>query len=58
MLIHDRQTVSPAASFDASLAENADLLGKPSPLEPLYRRETLASDRARTSFVLPDKLAS
>ncbi|MCJ9430001.1 hypothetical protein [Kordiimonas marina] len=58
MLIHDRQTARPEASFDAFLAENADLLGTPSPLEALYHRETLASDRARKSFVLPDKLAS
>ena len=37
---------------------NADLLTwKPSALDRYYRAETLASDRARRTFVMPDRLS-
>jgi hypothetical protein len=43
----------------AAFAErNADLLTwQPSALDRYYRPETLASDRARRTFVMPDRLA-
>jgi hypothetical protein len=43
--------------WDAFAARNADLLSwKPSILERYYRDETLWSDRARVTFVMPDRL--
>ena len=38
-------------------AANPDLFATPSVLGKYYRPETLASDRARRSFVMPDALA-
>ncbi len=56
LLIQDRLTEMPAAHRWHQFAEhNADLLTyRPSILPRYYRRETLASDRARQSFVMPD----
>jgi hypothetical protein len=45
--------------FDCFAARNPELLAwKPSALDRYYRPETLASERARRSFVLPDRLAA
>ena len=54
-LIRERMLDEP---FDEFATKNADLLcWKPSPLERFYRAETLASERARQAFVLPDRLS-
>jgi hypothetical protein len=46
-------------SWTAFAERNADLLTwKPSALDRYYRAETLMSDRARRTFVMPDRLAS
>lgn len=42
--------------FTDFVARNPDLFGPPSLLRRYYRPETLASDRARRRFVLPDRL--
>ena len=56
LLINERQTRQKADTFEAFIAENRDLIAKPSILERYYKRETLASDYARSHYVLPDKL--
>lgn len=44
--------------FEDFAARNPDLLRwKPSALDRYYRPETLASERARAAFLLPDRLA-
>jgi hypothetical protein len=44
-------------NWDAFAARNEDLLSwKPSILQRYYRDETLWSDRARRTFVMPDRL--
>ena len=56
LLIHARQQASPADDWDTFAAQNADLLSwKPSILDRYYTPETLWSDFARRSFVLPDR---
>ena len=46
-------------AWDAFADRNPDLLSwQPSVLERYYHKETLNSDRARRTFVLPDRLAS
>ncbi len=46
-------------AWDAFADGNPDLLSsQPSVLERYYHKETLTSDRARRTFVLPDRLAS
>ena len=53
LLIHDR--MNGESSFDEFRAANPDLFTwKPSILDTYYRAETLASDRARSAFVMPD----
>lgn len=53
LLIHDR--MNGESSFDEFRAANPDLFTwKPSILDAYYRAETLASDRARRAFVMPD----
>ena len=53
-LIHERMELAPAATFDAFAAANADLFAwKPSILDRYYRAETLQSERARRTFVMP-----
>lgn len=53
LLIHERRNGE--ATFDDFRANNADLFTwKPSILDRYYSTETLASDRARSAFVLPD----
>ncbi|NVJ98524.1 MAG: hypothetical protein HWE25_10255 [Alphaproteobacteria bacterium] len=56
LLIHERQTRQQTVSFTAFLDANADLISKPSILLRYYKAETLASDRARTHYMLPDNL--
>ena len=58
LLIHERQMEDPeAATFEAFAERNPDLFVWPSPvLQRYYRSQTLASDRARRAFVLPDRL--
>ncbi len=47
------------ADWDAFAARNADLLSwKPSILQRYYRDETLWSDRAKRTFVMPDRLSN
>jgi hypothetical protein len=47
-----------AERFEEFAARNPELLTwKPSALDRYYRRRTLASERARQGFVLPDRLA-
>ena len=53
LLIHER--MNGETSFDDFRANNPDLFTwKPSILDRYYSAETLASDRARAAFVLPD----
>lgn len=59
LLINERLHENGAGDDDweAFAARNGDLLSwKPSILERYYRDETLASDRARRTFVMPDRL--
>jgi hypothetical protein len=51
-LIHERMARRPATTFEAFADANADLFGPI--LDRYYRKETLASDLARTTFLLPD----
>lgn len=57
LLIAERRADAPPGEGYAAFAvRNADLFAwKPSLLERYYRAETLASARARASFVLPDR---
>lgn len=56
-LIHERMGAHDE-DFASFAARNPDLFQwNPSVLERYYRKETLASERARRSFVLPDRLA-
>ena len=57
LLIQERQAREGAASFEEFASKNADLLRwRPSVLDRYYRKETLDSDLARRTFVLPDRL--
>ena len=53
-LIADGRRRGDAPSFAAFLEANPQLNGKGA-LDPYYERETLMSDRARASFVPPDR---
>lgn len=53
-LIHERMQRDPIDSFEEFATANADLLGPI--LQRYYRSETLASDLARGTFVMPDLL--
>jgi hypothetical protein len=56
LLIHERQTERPAADWSAFAAANPDLLTwKPSVLDALYTHDTLWSEFARQTFVMPDR---
>jgi hypothetical protein len=58
LLIHERLRRSGPVPWDAFAAANPDLLLWPNPvLARWYSRETLGSEAARRSFVLPDALA-
>ena len=59
LLIHERLDGSRALEWDAFARANGDLLAwQPSILERYYRPETLASERARRTFVMPDRIDS
>jgi hypothetical protein len=56
LLINDRQHVCQAADWNAFAAGNGDLLRwNPSVLDDYYSADALWSDRARRSFVMPDR---
>ena len=59
-LIDERRRVSATGDWFSFRRNNEDLFahGELSILSRYYRPETLASDSARRSFVLPDRLAS
>jgi hypothetical protein len=58
LLLVAERMAEPAETYEAFAARNPDLLEwNPSALDRYYRKETLASDRARAFFLLPDKLA-
>jgi len=52
-LIHERMQRGGAGTFEEFAAANPDLFGPI--LQRYYRAETLASDFARTTFVMPDR---
>jgi hypothetical protein len=55
-VIHERMQRDAFDDFDTFAAANPDLLTwKPSVLDRYYTPETLASERARRSFVMPDR---
>ena len=55
LLIAERQSRTPADTWDRFAAANPDLLTwKPSILSRYYSKELLASDLARRTFVMPD----
>jgi hypothetical protein len=57
LIIAERLARTPADTWDAFAADNADLLSwKPSILDRYYSKELLASALARATFVMPDLL--
>lgn len=55
-LIRERMTRRPATSWEEFARDNPDLLlWKGGILGRYYREETLASDRARSVFIFPDR---
>jgi len=58
-LIDERRRISTSSDWFSFRRNNEDLFvrGEQSILSCYYRRETLGSDSARRSFVLPDRLA-
>jgi hypothetical protein len=58
LLINERlDTTGRDASWEVFASENGDLLSwRPSVLDRYYRAETLQSERARRTFVMPDRL--
>jgi hypothetical protein len=57
-LIHERMQRHVAATFDDFAAANADLFAWPSVLDRYYSAETLRSELARRTFVMPDAAGS
>ena len=57
LLIAERRNAGPGADWRGFRRRNADLVENGGLLEDYYHRGTLASNRARQSFVLPDRLA-
>ena len=58
LLIHDRQQRAPAPDWPSFAAANPDLLAwKPSLLESYYTAETLGSDLAKRTFLMPDRVS-
>lgn len=57
LLIAERQGRGKHQDFKSFLAANGDLVASPSLLNRYYTRETLASDYARTHYVMPDRAA-
>jgi hypothetical protein len=59
LLIHERQERHPAPDWTAFAGAYGDLVvWKPSILDGLYRPETLWSDLARRTFVMPDRMVA
>lgn len=59
LLIEERRSVSPANNWFAFRRANDDLFRRDNNiLERYYSKELIYSDRARRSFVLPDRLAN
>ena len=59
LLIEERRSVSPAGNWIAFRQTNSDLFSRgDNILERYYSKELIFSDRARQSFVLPNRLAS
>ena len=56
LLIGERRSVDPGADWRRFRRQNADLIEDGGILGRYYSRQTLASDRARRTFVLPDRL--
>jgi hypothetical protein len=56
LLIGERRSADPGADWQQFRRRNADLIEDAGILERYYSRQTLASDRARRAFVLPDRL--
>ena len=57
-LIAERIETAPGLAWPAFIERHPELLAQPSILASYYARETLASDRARRIFVLPDRSSS
>jgi hypothetical protein len=56
LILAERMGASPTKTWQEFIASNPDLLCRaPSPLARYYCAETLASDRARRGFVMPDR---
>ena len=58
LLIGERRAADPGADWSRFRRRNRDLFEDGGLLRRYYRGETLASDCARQSFVLPDRLAA
>jgi hypothetical protein len=58
LLIGERRAEDPGADWNRFRRRNGDLIDDGGLPGRYYLRETLASDRARRSFVLPDRLAA
>ena len=59
LLISERQAGCSAADFTSFATQNQDLLRwSPSILDNYYTSDTLWSDRARHTFVMPDRMLS
>ena len=58
LLISERRADEPGADWYRFRRRNRDLIDDGGILERYYQRATLASDRARRHFVLPDRLAA
>ena len=57
LLIGERLARQPSATWTEFAAQNPDLLAwKPSLLDRYYRNDTLWSDLARRTFVMPDRV--
>jgi hypothetical protein len=56
LLIAERRNADPGADWNRFRRRNADLVEDGGLLGRYYSRRTLASDRARQSFVLPDRV--
>ena len=54
LIMAERVAAHPGSVWTEFAAANSDLFNKPSVLRKYYREETLASDRARRAFVMPD----
>ena len=56
LLIAERRSEDPGSDWQRFRQQNADLIEDKGILQLYYSRQVLASDRARQSFVLPDRL--